>query len=178
MTARKTEPLRIHYPKHWFVIMAMVFESVVAWLFVTAYTNAVGDWKLVWMVASPLTGVLMGLFLVPPIFTHHLAGDKSLRLRMGLLINDTVPYSWIKEVKATSVRSGGIRVGIGVRYFSISRMLFVTSSFSSLIVLKFDQEHVMGKLWKKRVEEIVLSVVFAPPVIEAIRGRAGIGAGD
>lgn len=174
MNPRKTAPVRIDYPKHWFVIMTIVFEAVVVWLFYTAYSGAVGDWQTVWLVVSPLTGVLIGLFLVPPIFTSHLAGEKSIRIRMGLLMNETVPYSWIKEVKQTSVHRGGIRVGIGVRYFHISRMLFVTSSFSNLLAIKLREEHAVGWLRKKRVEEIVLSVMFAPPVIETIRDRAGL----
>ena len=177
MTAVKTEPLRIDYPKHWFVIMAIAFESVVAWIFYTAYTNAVGDWQLIWLVVSPLVGILTGLFLIPPVLTYHLAGEKSLRLRMGLLINDTVPYSWIKEVKQTSVHWGGIRVGIGVRYFPISGVLFVTSSFSNLVTLKLNGEHTIGRLRKRKVEEIVLSVGFAPPVMDALRERTGLEKG-
>lgn len=177
MTARKTEPARIDYPVHWFVILAVVFEAVIVWLFYTAYGNAVGDWKLVWLIASPLTGVLIGLFFIPPIFTHHLAGEKGIRLRMGLLINDTVPYSLMKEVRQTSVHRGGIRVGIGVRYFHISRMLFVTSSFSDLVTIKLKGEHLIGRVRKRRVEEIVISVMFSAPVIETLRDRAGLAKG-
>jgi hypothetical protein len=155
-----------------------MFESVIIWLFYTAYANAVGDWRLVWVIVSPLTGLFVGLFLVPPMFTHHLAGEKSIRLRMGFLINETVPYSWIKEVKETSVHRGGLRVGIGVRYFHISKMLFVTSSFSSLVTMKFDGEHSMGRLRKKRVEEVIISVRFATPVIETLRERIASAKGE
>jgi len=178
MNARKTQPLRIDYPIHWFVILTIVFESVIVWLFFTAYANAADNWKVLWLVVSPLTGLLIGLFLVPPMLTHHLAGERSLRLRMGLLINETVPYSWIKEVKQTSVHRGGLRVGIGVRYFHISRILFVTSAFSSLVTMKLDGQHDMGRFRKKQVEEIVISVRYASPVIDTLRGRIGVPKGD
>lgn len=178
MNARKAEPLMIDYPKHWFFILAVVFEGTLAWLAYTAYANAAGDWKLMWLVVSPVSGILIALFLVPPMFTHHLAGEKSLKLRMGLLINATIPYAWVRQVKHTSVHWGGIRVGIGVRYFHISRILLVTSSFTELVSIKFDEEHIMGGLRKRRVEEVVMSVKHAQPVIEALRERARLAKGD
>ena len=173
----KREPIRIDYPKHWFVVMAIAFEAVVAWTFYTAYENAESSLRTAWMVTSPVIGVLFAVFIVPPIFTHHLAGEKGIRLRMGLLINETVPYARIREVRETSVHRGGLRVGVGVRYFPISRVLFVTSSFSRLVVLKLDGEHMMGKLRKKSVEEIVISVTSTPNLVEILRERAGIQKG-
>jgi len=178
MNVSKNEPLRIDYPKHWFVIMTIVFEAVAAWLFYTAYTNAPGLWRDAWIIISPVIGIFAALFLVPPMFTHHLAGAKGIRIRMGWLINITIPYAWIMEVKETSVPRGGLRVGVGVRYFPISKALFVTSSFSSLVKLKLDGEHELGGILRKRhVEEIVLSVSYTPALIEAVRARAGLAKG-
>ena len=171
MTPAKIEPLRIDYPKRWFLLMAIVMEGIVAWLLYSMIGAPEGLWRTFWMIFAPVVGVLAFLFLVPPLFTHHLAGDKSLRLRMGLLLDSTVPYAWIKDVKETSVSRGGLFVGIGVRYFPITKVLFVTSSFTNLAKVTFKEEHVMGRLLKRPVSEIVLSVSYLPALMEPIRVR-------
>jgi len=177
MNITKNEPLRIDYPKHWFVILFLVFEAVVVWLFYTAYSSAVGPWRILWMVVSPAVGILFLIFLLPPVLTYHLAGAKGLRIRMGWLINTTIPYAWITNVKETSVHRGGLSVGVGVRYFPISKALFVTSSFTNLVILRLDGEHVIGRIRKRRVEEIVLSVSYIPAMIEAVKERANLTKG-
>ncbi len=177
MNIAKNEPLRIDYPKHWFVILILVFEAVVVWLFYTAYSSAVGPWRTLWMVVSPSIGVVFLLFLFPPVLTYHLAGEKGFRIRMGWLINTTIPYGWITNVKETSVHRGGLSVGVGVRYFPISKALFVTSSFTNLVILRLDGEHVIGGIRKRRVEEIVLSVSYIPAMMESVKERANLTKG-
>jgi len=171
MSPAKNEPKRIDYPKRWFLLMAVVIEAIVAWLFYAVTTSPEGLWRMVWLIVAPAVGVLAFLFLVPPLFTHHLAGEKSLRLKMGLLLDSTVPYAWIKDVKETSVSRGGLRIGIGVRYFPITKVLFVTSSFSNLAKVTFHGEHNIGRVLKRPVTEIVLSVSYMPALTEAIRSR-------
>ncbi len=177
MRIAKNEPLRIDYPKHWFVILFLVFEAVVVWLFYTAYSSPDGPWRTLWMVVSPAVGVVFLLFMLPPALTYHLAGEKGIRIRMGLLINTTIPYGWITEVKETSVHRGGLSVGVGVRYFPISKALFVTSSFTNLVILRLDREHVIGNIRKRRVEEIVLSVSYLPKMMETVKQRAVLAKG-
>jgi hypothetical protein len=172
MTPAKNEPLRIDYPKRWFLLMAVVIEVIVAWLLYTMIGSPEGLWRTFWLILAPVVGVLAFLFLVPPLFTHHLAGEKSIRLKMGLLLDSTVPYAWIKDVKETSVSRGGLFIGIGVRYFPITKVLFVTSSFTNLAKVTLKEEHVMGRLLKRPVSEIVLSVNYMPALIEPIRIRA------
>jgi len=116
----------------------------------------------------------MFYLFVPPIFTYHIAGAKGLRLRMGLLINETIPYDWIKEVKETSVHWGGVRVGVGVKYAPIMKALFVTSSFRTLVLIRLDQEHRFGMPIKRPVTEIILSVNSASSFIDTIMQRAGM----
>jgi hypothetical protein len=172
MTPAKNEPVRIDYPKRWFLLMAVVIEAIVAWLFFGMWVAPEGAWRTLWLIISPVVGALAFVFLVPPLFTHHLAGEKGLRLKMGLLLDSTVPYAWIKDIRETSVSRGGVRVGIGVRYFGISRVLFVTSSFSNLAKVTLDKEHVMGRLLKRPVVEIVLSATYMPALMNAVRTRA------
>ena len=157
--------------------MAVVMESIVAWLIYSATVAPEGGWRILWLVLSPVIGALAFLFLVPPLFTHHLAGEKGLRLKMGLLLDSTVPYAWIKDIKETSVSRGGLRVGIGVRYFPITKVLFVTSSFSNLAKISLEGEHFIGRLWRRPVDEIVLSVSYMPALMETVRSRALTGGG-
>ncbi|MBN1678209.1 MAG: hypothetical protein JW880_06680 [Candidatus Thermoplasmatota archaeon] len=173
MTTRKIEAEVIRYPKHWFALLAVVFESVLLYLFAAALLNRDTVIREFWLVFCPIAAALLFLFLVPPIVTNHLAGERAIRIRMGLLINQSIPYDWIDEVKETSVNRGGLRVGIGVRYFTISKLLFVTSGFSSVVLLKLDGEHEVGRLWKRKVEDIVLSVSNLPRFMEVMRSRIG-----
>ncbi len=175
MTVAKNEPVRIDYPKRWFLIMAVVIEAVVIWLFIGAMGFPSGTWKTLWLIVTPTIGVLAFLFLVPPLFTHHLAGEKGLRLKMGLLLDATVPYAWIKDIRETSVSRGSIRVGIGVRYFPITKVLFVTSSFGNLAKITLDGERTMGRVLRRPVNEIVLNVTYMTGLLEAVRGKGPRG---
>jgi len=173
MTARKFKAEVVKYPKLWFALMAVIFESVLGYWLVWSLLEENAVLREFWIVFAPALGVLLGLFLIPPLFTNHLAGEKALRLRMGLLLNTSVPYIWIKEVKETSVHRGGMRVGIGVRYFPISGLMFVTSGFSSVAVLKLSEPHEVGRLWKREVEEIVMSVSNLPRFMQIMSARLG-----
>jgi hypothetical protein len=168
----KHEAVRIDYPKHWFVMGTLGWAVATFVIFYLAETSKEDVVRDIWLIAGSAEGVLLGLFFIPPLFTHHLAGEKSLRLKMGLLIDVTVPYSWMKQVRETSVRWGGVRVGIGVRYSSITRMLFVTTEFDDLVSIRLDGPHPMGRLLKRQVEELVLSVSFRPKLVDLVKARA------
>jgi hypothetical protein len=168
----KLEAVRIDYPKHWFVMGTIGWAVATFILFHLASTSKEEVIRDIWLVIGSAEGVLLGLFFVPPLFTHHLAGEKALKLKMGLLIDTTIPYSWMKQVKETSVRWGGVRVGIGVRYAPITRMLFVTTEFDDLLSIRLDGSHTMGKLLKRQVEELVLSVSFRQKLVELLREKA------
>jgi hypothetical protein len=174
MTAAKRKVIEFGYPRHWFVILALVFESLSAYLFLFALLDPDAVLREVWLVLGPAIGVAAFLFLIPPLFSKHLAGDRALRLKMGLLIDATIPYAVIKEVKDTTVHRGGVRVGIGARYFPISKALFVTSSFSDLVMVRFHDEMLIGRLVKKPVEELVLSVDNKSLFIETVKIKAGL----
>lgn len=178
MTTRKIEAEVIRYPKHWFAVLAVIFESVLLYLFATVLLDRDTVLREFWLVFCPIVTALLFLFLVPPIMTNHLAGEKAIRIRMGLLINQSVPYDWIDEVKETSVNRGGLRVGIGVRHFPISKLLFVTSGFTSVVLLKLDEEHEFGRLRKRKVEDIVLSVSNLPRFMEVMRSKIGAKEGS
>jgi len=171
MTSRKTEAEPIMYPKHWFAVLTIAFESVLTYWFVSALVDPDTVLREFWLVLCPVVATLLFLLLVPSLLTNHLAGERALRLRMGLLINQSIPYEWVKEVRETSVNRGGVSVGIGVRYFPISKLLFVTSGFTSVAQIKLDGEHELGGLRKRNVESIIVSVSDLPRFIEVMRSR-------
>lgn len=174
MTAAKRRVIEFPYPRYWFAIVALLFFSLSAYLFFFALLDPDAVLRWVWLVLAPALGAYALLFYIPPLFTKHLAGERALRVKMGLLIDAMIPYAVIREVKDTQVHRGGVRVGIGARYFPISRTMFVTSSFSDLVVLRFHDEMLMGRFFKRPVEELVLSVTNRSLFIETVKVKAGL----
>ena len=174
MMARKVPTIKLEYPKHWFLVGAIVWVSLTIALLYLSLSSVEHSIAVFWIAAGVLEGVAMFLLVVQPLFTGHVAGAKALKLRMGLLIREDIPYEWIKEVRQTSIHRGAFRVGIGVRYAPIMKALFVTSSFRDLVVVRLDKEHVMGRLMRRPVLEIVLSVTSSQMFIDAIKQRIGM----
>jgi len=172
MNAEKLQTVNIAYPKHWFLIGTLVYSVVTVLLFYLSSSSADDFPRNFWLAMGLLVGIPGFLFIVPPLFTSHLAGSKVLKLKMGFLASYDVPYEWIKEVKQMSIPWGGVRVGIGVRYSPIPRILFVTSSFSDLVRLELDSDHPIGRIWKRPVAEIVLSVSNMTGMMDIVRERA------
>lgn len=173
MSPTKLEATRVDYPKQWFVLGTIAYAFATVAIVYLGLTAKEDFGRAFWFGFAAIEGVLLFLFLVPSLLTSHLAGEKALRLRMGVLLDATVPYGWIKGVRETSIPRGGLRVGIGVRYSPIPKMLFVTSSFGGLVVLELDGEHVMGRLLKRPVETIIMNVTNSPGFISSVRERAG-----
>jgi hypothetical protein len=173
MTAKKVQPTRIDYPKHWFMVGTLMWAAATAALVYLAWSSISEVIQAIWIIIGLVEGFLLGYLLVLPLFTHHMLGVKGLKLRMGLSIDETIPYEWIKEVRETSITWGAIRVGIGVRYAPIMKVMFLTSSFQSLVKLKLDKEHRIGSPFKRPVEEIVLSVFSATVFMDQLRERTG-----
>lgn len=172
MTAKKVQPTRIDYPKQWLMFGTFVWAvatTLLAYLALSAMTDVI---RAMWIAVGLFEGILLGYLFVPPLFTHHMLGAKGLRLHMGLSINETIPYEWIKEARETSITWGAVRVGVGVRYSPIMKVMFVTSSFQSLVKLKLDKEHRIGSPFKRPVEELVLNVHSATLFMDQLRERA------
>jgi hypothetical protein len=168
----KLEAARIDYPKQWFIVGSIGWAVATLVLFYLASSTKEDVVRAIWIVVGSAVGILLGLFFVPPLFTYHLAGEKAVKLRMGLLINATVPYSWMKQVKEISVRWGSSRIGIGVRYSPLTMTLYATSEFDNLVSIRLDEPHRMGRLWKRQVEELVLSASFKPGLMELVTRKA------
>ncbi len=171
MTAKKVQPTRIDYPKQWFMLGTFVWAVATVLLAYLAWSSISDAIRTLWIIIGLAEGILLGYLLVLPLFTHHMLGVKGLKLRMGLSINETIPYEWIREVRDASITWGAVRVGVGVRYSPIMKVMFVTSSFQSLVRLKLDREHRIGSPFKRPVEEIVLSVYSATQFMDQLKER-------
>ncbi len=169
---RKFGTTRMDYPKHWFVLGSFVWAVATFMLFYLATTSKEDGVRDMWLALGSVEGALLFLFFVPPLFTYHVAGERSIRLRMGLLMDATIPYSWIREVRETTVRWGAVRVGIGVRYTTITRALYVTSEFEGLVSIGLDGPHTLGRVLKRQVEQIVLSSSFRQKLVHHLRDKA------
>jgi len=174
MIAKKVPAVRIDYPKHWFLLGTLVWALGTGMLLYLAYDAVEESIRLFWVAATVFEGIVMFYLFVLPVFTYHIAGAKGLRLRMGALIHETIPYDWIKEVRETSIHWGGVRVGVGVRYAPIMKALFVTSSFRTLVLIKLDEEHRLGSPIKRPVKEIVVSVNSPSAFIDVVMQRTGM----
>lgn len=174
MVAKKVPMMKLEYPKHWFLTAALLWALATA-LFVYLSVSAVEDFsRMFWACVAAVEAPVVFVMFVLPLFTSHAAGAKGLRLRMGVLVRDDVPYEWIRRVDETSLRWGGVRVGIGVRYASITKLLFITSSFRDLVEIEFDSEHRLGGLLKRPVTRIIMSVKSARSAVDLLRERAGL----
>lgn len=158
MPARAAPAIRASYPKHWFLLGTMAYIPLVAVMIYLGFDAIEESTRLFWVAIGVTAGVLLSLFFLPPLMTSHLVGERSLRIHMGLLIKADIPFTWVKDVRQTSIKWGGVRIGIGVRYSAISKTAFVTSAFKNLVTIVLDDEHDIGGFLRPKVSTIVLTV--------------------
>jgi hypothetical protein len=175
MAARAVPVVRVDYPKLWFVVGAAVLAAATAYAAWSA-SDSIEDFGMAfWTGAAAVTGTLMAAFFLPPLFTSHRLGAKGIRVRMGLLIDVTIPYEWVSEVRTTTVKRGAMSFGLGVRYSGITATAFVLSNFTDLIALRLDTEHQLGGFLRPKVSQVVLSVKDPEGTMRVIRERSGSG---
>ena len=158
MHAEKQPTVAVEYPKTSFTLGAI---GCVAGLVLCAYLEATAIEEFArafWVVAAAIFALLLTVFAIPCMITNHAAGTKGLHLRMGILINRTIPYDAIREVAPDTVRRGLLSVGIGVRHREKLRTIFVVSSFKNLVVIKLNRELRLGGMLSPTVGQIVMSV--------------------
>jgi hypothetical protein len=51
-------------------------------------------------------------------------------------------------------------------------MLFVTTEFDDLVSIRLDGPHAMGRLLKRQVEELVLSVSLRSKLVDLVKKKA------
>lgn len=170
MQSWKLATVRIGYAKRWFILGNVACAAMIT-LALSLALVAVEDFTVAfWLVVAVSVAALLILFPLPCIFTYHIAGERSLRLHMGLIMKVDVPYSIIREALRGEIRRGILSVGIGVRYNDKTGTMFVVSSFDNIVLLKLGEE-LKVRAWRPLVHEIVFSVKDAEGTIELLSSK-------
>ena len=170
MQPEKLETVRIGYQRRWFIIGSAACAAIVV---AAAYlaASAVEDFtSAFWLIVAAAVLALLLIFPLPCIFTHHVAGERMLRLRMGLIMKVDIPYLAIREVFRRDISRGFLSVGIGVRFKQKTGTVYVVSSFDNTLALKL-KEDLKLRAWRPPVHEIVLSVEDAEATIDLLSSR-------
>jgi hypothetical protein len=175
MPAVAVGAIRVDYPKRWFAIGSAVDAAAMAAMLYLSYGSIEEFSRYFWAACAVLVCVPILVVLVPPLFTSHHVGEKGLRLRMGLLMNATVPYRYISGITDSNVRYGPFTVGVGVKYVPKKGLVFVTSSFAGLVAISFHGPQQLGGALRPMVTQVVLSVKDKEGFVALVRDRAGLG---
>lgn len=168
--------VRIDYPKRWFAIGAAFDIAVMAVMLFLAYDSVEDFARIMWSACAVGIGGPLLLLFVPPLFTSHHLGEKGMHLRMGLLVNTTVPYKYIKAVTDGRVSFGSVMIGIGVKYVAKRKTVFITASFRDLVSIKLDGPQQLGTPLRPLVENIVMTVTDKEGFVALVKDRAGLEA--
>lgn len=171
MSPAPAHAVRIDYPKRWFAIGTALDAAAMAVMLWLSWDSNEAFARAFWAAcAVAVCGPLLLLF-VPPMFTCHYAGEKGLRLRMGLLINTTVPYKHIRRISDARITLGSVMVGIGVKYVS-RRTVFVAASFKDIVTIRLDGPLQLGSPLRPLVDTIILSVKDREGFVALVKDRA------
>jgi hypothetical protein len=165
----------VEYPKTAFTIGAAGCLIGIALCAFLAFDALEEFARTVWTVTAIGLAVLLAVFIAPCMLTSHALEGEGLHLRMGLLINRTIPYSAIREVAPDTARRSVFTTGIGVRHKEKSGTIFVTSSFSDFVSVRLNRELKLGGVLSPSIGHIVLSVKDVDGFVEEITTVGGIG---
>ena len=173
MAAKAVPVVRADYPKTWFAAGATALAGAAAYSAWSALDSIEEFGRYFWGGAAVLACILLFAIFLPPLFTSHRLGARGIRVRMGLLIDVTVPYEWIVETRHASVKRGTLSFGLGVKYSGASDTVYVLSTSSNLISVVLDAKHGLGGFMRPDVSQLVLSVKDPSTVMDVIRERSG-----
>lgn len=171
--AKKQPIAAIGYPRAWFGLGAVVCTVGIISSAYLAYESLEAFTRTFWMIVGSAIAVFLVVFIVPCLITTHVAGEKGLHLRMGILINATVPYDAIREIAPDTIRWGALTVGIGVRHKGKQRTVFVVSSFKNLVIIRLNRDLRLGGMLGPTVGQIVLSVKDVDSFLSTVARMSG-----
>ncbi len=171
--AKKQPTAAIGYPRVWFGLGAIVCTVGIISAVYLAYESLEEFTRTFWMIIGSALAIFMVVFIVPCLITTHVAGEKGLHLRMGILINATVPYDAIREIAPDTVWWGALTVGIGVRHKQKQRTVYVVSTFKNLVIIRLNRDLKLGGLLGPTVGQIVLSVKDVDSFLSTVASMSG-----
>ncbi len=172
MPAVAADAVRVDYPKRWFAVGAGIDIAAMGTMLWLAADSIEPFARTMWTACALLICVPLLFLFVPPIFTCHHVGEKGVRLRMGILINATIPFERIVNVSDAKVSFGSVMVGIGVKYVHKKKLLFVTASFRDLVSIYLDGPQEIGAPLKPLVQQVVLTVKDREGFMALVKDRA------
>ena len=167
MQPGKLETVTIGYARRWFAVTCAICAAAIVVALFLAIDSLEDFTTGFWLAVAASVAVFLILFPLPCMFTHHTAGERFLRLRMGLLMKVDIPYLAIREVSRTRVYRGFLSVGLGVRFKPKTGVVHVVSSFDKVISLKMKSELKL-RAWRPPIHEMVLSVDDVDTAIDFI----------
>ncbi|UCE44696.1 MAG: hypothetical protein JSU93_04600 [Methanobacteriota archaeon] len=170
MQPEKLETVRIGYKRRWFAIGSAACAAIVVAAAYLAATAVEDFTSTFWLIVAAAVLALLLAFPLPCIFTHHVAGERMLRLRMGLIMKVDIPYLAMREISRRDLSRGFLSVGIGVRFKQKTGTVYVLSSFENTVALKLKEELKL-RAWRPPVHEIILSVEDAEATIDLLSSR-------
>jgi len=171
--AKKQPTTAIGYTRVWFGLGAIVCTVGIISSIYLAYESLEEFTRAFWMIVGSALAIFMVVFIIPCLITTHAAGEKGLHLRMGILINATVPYDAIREIAPDTVRWGALTVGIGVRHKQKQRTVFIVSTFKNLVIIRLNRDLKLGGLLGPTVGQIVLSVKDVDSFLSTVASMSG-----
>ena len=170
------ETVRIGYAKRWFVVSSAVCVVAIVTALYLAVASMEDFTTAFWLIVAASVAVLLLLFPLPCIFTHHSAGERFLRLHMGLIMKIDIPYLAIREASRRDIARGFLGIGLGVRFKEKAGAVYVVSSFDRAIALTLKEELKL-RAWRPSVHEIVISVEDDDEVIGMLSRRIASSGG-
>jgi hypothetical protein len=173
MHAEKQPTIVVEYPKVSFGLGAAACVAGMALCAYLAYGSLEEFARTFWSVILTCLALFLTIFIVPCMITAHAAGEKGLHLRMGFLMNATVPYDAVREIGPDTTKRGVLSMGIGVRHKEKLGTVFVVSSLKNLVAIKLNREVRLGGILGPAVGQIVLSVKDVDSFLNTIAIKSG-----
>ena len=170
MQAEKLETVRIGYAKRWFVVASAACVVAIVSALYLAIASLEDFTTTFWLIVVVSVTALLLLFPLPCVFTYHTAGERFLRLHMGLIMKIDIPYLAIREVSRKDIAKGFLGVGLGVRFKDRSGAVYVVSSFDKAVSINLKEELKL-RAWRPSVYEIVISVKDDDEVLDLLSRR-------
>ena len=162
------ETYAVEYPRTAFAVGAVLSVVGVSICALLAFYSIETFARVVWVVTAGGLCLLLSAFILPTMFTRHSLDSEGLHLRMGLLINRTIPLSAIREVGPETTRRSIFTTGIGVRQNARLDTIFITSSFRNLVSVHLNRELKLGGFMTPPVGNVVISVSDVEGFLEAM----------
>ncbi len=146
------------YDRRLFFVITVLVLGFGVWPVFWAFSDVSGSDASGTIVATVLVTIVGVLLLAPVLFTRHAIGMRGIRVRMGLLFDETISWAEVARVESYPAKLPWF-LGYGVRLGFGASPVFVVSAHDRLvrIMLKSKRRMPWSALFTQK-DEIVLNV--------------------